>query len=154
MTFHENSYPTDDGRLVDPYSEEWDEDEFAQYCKCKSAGYEKMISENPFSSYAPKTYNIQFTAPKPTPDENESTCKLEKHSNQTTSYVYKDGFLVDVTSTKDTYEVYLYHPEYGIKEYMFGLVKKIFTSKEQVLEMIVMYLENGHHIERYQKNYM
>ena len=47
---------------------------------------------------------------------------------KTTSYKYKDGFIVEVTEihTKNDIEYYVYlsHENYGVKNYMYGVFKK------------------------------
>ena len=53
---------------------------------------------------------------------------LKRLDWKTTSYEYKDGFIVDVIErdTEDglVYDVFLSHIDYGEKKYMFGLLKK------------------------------
>ena len=38
-------------------------------------------------------------------------------------YKLPDGYMVDIVTTPELFEAYLYHKNYGTKEHMFGLLK-------------------------------
>lgn len=44
----------------------------------------------------------------------------------TLTYKYKGGFMVDIIVTKDEFEAWIYHKNYGIKMLMWGEPKKNF----------------------------
>ena len=48
---------------------------------------------------------------------------MEKLDLKTTAYNVGDGFCIDIVETDDLFEAWIYHIDYGIKEYMFGSLK-------------------------------
>lgn len=52
-----------------------------------------------------------------------------------------DGFLVDIVTRDDEYEVWLYHQNYGVKSLMFG-VSNLNTSYNDFLSMVIYNVED------------
>ena len=77
--------------------------------------------------------------------------KLKETKYTTKTYEYNDDFMVDITKTDTTYEVYLYDKNYGVKQLVFGCDKDS-TSYENLIRVVITELEYGKHIELYQEN--
>ncbi len=63
-----------------------------------------------------------------------------------------DGFCVEAHKVKDTTELYLYHKNYGIKSFMFGVLTNSIKSEWELRDLIASNIEN--HIDIYQDVYM
>ena len=79
---------------------------------------------------------------------------LKETKDKTKTYEYRDGFLVDIVDSGDEVSAYLYHKNYGVKDLMFGLMKKDVESEEELKEMITNNLTNQSFIENYTEEYM
>lgn len=51
-----------------------------------------------------------------------------------TVYDVGNGFFVETGITDDVTEFYLYHKDYGVKSFMFGINHFSFMSEEQLIE--------------------
>ena len=60
---------------------------------------------------------------------------MKKSNFKTETFTWDGGFMVDVVTTSDTYEAWIYHKDYGIKELMFGMPKKQ-QSYEKFIEIV------------------
>ena len=70
----------------------------------------------------------------------------------TTTYKTKyTGFYVDIVSSSKLFESWLYHEQYGIKTFLFGVMKKDY-SRQDCIEMTEAVLETS--IENYKEDYM
>lgn len=67
------------------------------------------------------------------------------------TYDCGNGFLMDFVHTDGTYEGWIYHRDYGVKDLIFGLPMTQSTRSE-ALDLLQYNLENG--IESYRKQYM
>lgn len=74
---------------------------------------------------------------------------MKKIDNITETYWIKDKFLMDIVTTPDSYEAYVYNADYGIKSLMLGLPKDqqdynkaIELFEYNVMEYIDYYIEN------------
>ena len=64
---------------------------------------------------------------------------------------YEDGdFLIDIVETADVYEAWLYRKDYGVKDLMFGMLKKDY-SEDRFLNFVIVNLE--WHEEFYDKDH-
>ena len=65
----------------------------------------------------------------------------------TTTYQYNDNYLIDIVKNDDeyTYDAWLYHIAYGVKELMFSMSSETYTDKtflDIVKENVENYIEN------------
>lgn len=75
----------------------------------------------------------------------------------TRTYEYGE-WMIDIVENQELYDVYLYHPEYGIKDHMFGLLKsqELPAGKmdlKMALDLVEGNLENQPYIEHYIEDY-
>ena len=64
------------------------------------------------------------------------TQRTESRNTYTYTIENGRGFLLDVVSTEDAFEAWLYHEQYGIKDMMFGLLKSKTPSLQEALDVI------------------
>lgn len=90
-----------------------------------------------------------------------STDQLRQTHIETLTYRYKDGFMVDIVKPVkegigDLWDVWLYHEDYGYKEYLFGIPMNtdLPATLESVLEQIADNLETETYIEDYRAEFM
>lgn len=62
---------------------------------------------------------------------------LAKTTISTTTYKYRDGFFVDVVKHDDMWETYVWHKDYGVKDFMFGLDENQVESMDDLLDIIM-----------------
>lgn len=64
---------------------------------------------------------------------------------------YEDGdFLIDIVETDKAWEAWLYRKDYGVKDLMFGMLKKDY-SEDRFLNFVIVNLE--WHEEFYDKDH-
>ena len=86
----------------------------------------------------------------------DNLCMREKREgliqvvNSIKTYEYKYGFLVDIIDKGDMWDIWLYHKDHGIKEFMFGLYKEYYEDYEDLLETVYVSLK----VEGYIKGYL
>lgn len=70
-------------------------------------------------------------------------------------YTYKNGFYVDIITTKDKFEAWIGHEKYGISALLYGMPKKQING-EISYEEFLMYAKNGieNDIEYFREEYM
>ena len=80
---------------------------------------------------------------------------------ETITYEYRDGFMVDIVKTVndgigDYWDIWLWHEDYGYKEYLFGIPMntEIPASMEQVLEQITVNLDQEDYLVKYRDAFM
>lgn len=78
---------------------------------------------------------------------------LKEIKNNIKTYEYKDGFLIDIIDRGDLWDVWLYHNDIYVKDYMFGLYKKYFENYGDFLECVYNNLENEGYITFYNSQY-
>ena len=77
----------------------------------------------------------------------------------TSTYEWRDGFLIDVVRKTDhrnntpMFEAYLYHEGYGIKMHMFGLKQTDVDGMREFLHVVESNLLNDYYIEDYIEEY-
>lgn len=76
---------------------------------------------------------------------------MTKIENSTETFWIRDQFLVDVVTTPEEYEAYIYNTEYGNKMFMYGLLKNT-NSYEDVLKIVESNVEE--YIADYAEQYM
>lgn len=86
--------------------------------------------------------------------EPEESAVLDKVNWKTNTYAFRDGFMVDIVETEDTYDCYLYHKQYGIKSSMFGLPKEYFACLADVESLVLANLCEENYIKYYKEEYM
>lgn len=80
---------------------------------------------------------------------------------ETVTYEYKNGFMVDIVKTVndgvgDYWDIWLWHEDYGYKEYLFGIPMNTEppANISQVLDQITVNLENEDYLQAYRKQFM
>ena len=63
----------------------------------------------------------------------------------------EDNMMFDIVVFRDEYELYIYDPNYSVKEYIFGLEAD--CPIEKFLEIVLAELENNDHIKWYREKY-
>ena len=65
---------------------------------------------------------------------------LNTKTQNTETYEYKDGFMIDITEVNDKYGLmygaWVYHKDYGIKDYIIGVMAKDYNTKEDFIQTI------------------
>lgn len=72
--------------------------------------------------------------------------KIQKVRTET--YEYSMDYLVDIQIYSDKYEAYIYHKDYGIKMFIFGISTKDRTKKE-FIEDVEYIIDKENTIEIY-----
>ena len=77
---------------------------------------------------------------------------MMKAKTKTTTYHvnHEPGFYVDIVKTGKMFHAWLYHEEYGIKEYMFGCFIKDYTE-EDFTDMVQANLGNRLYVPYYRE---
>ena len=61
---------------------------------------------------------------------------MKKADVKITVYEMKDNFFVEVYKNNDIFEFWIYHRNYGIKEFMFGIPEKYFNKGNTIEHLI------------------
>lgn len=69
---------------------------------------------------------------------------------KTNTYLYKNGFFIDIQKNAATKDIYIFHCDYGVKMLCFGLDNNIRDKK--IIEMLENQIEK--YIDIYKTNYM
>ena len=77
---------------------------------------------------------------------------MKKADVKITVYEMKDDFFVEVYKNNDIFEFWIYHRNYGIKEFMFGLPEKYFNEINTIENLIKGNFDD--YKKTYIKNYM
>lgn len=72
----------------------------------------------------------------------------------TATFTYIDGFYVDVVINGNRVDYWLWHKDYGIKQFIFGIENNKNLSVNQLIELVNDNLECGDYIEAYEQEYM
>ena len=77
---------------------------------------------------------------------------MQKLDLKTTVYGFDDGFRVDVVDNKLKYEAWIYHVDYAIKHYMFGIPQETGSDDEYAsfLDMVIANFDGyreGYYVE-------
>lgn len=78
---------------------------------------------------------------------------LKEIENNTKTYEYKFGFLIDVVDRGDMWDVWLYNRDIYAKEFLFGLYKNSFENYQEFLECIESNLINQNYLTDYIEEY-
>lgn len=76
---------------------------------------------------------------------------MKKVNIKTTTYDIGDGFRVDITQEQQMTEAWIYHEDYGIKEYIFGRENYSLTEMKKSL---TGYLDLEFSKEKYREQHM
>ena len=76
---------------------------------------------------------------------------MKKTNIKTETYQINGGFMIDIVTTDEEYDAFLYHKKNGIKSMMFGGLKKQQSYKE-FLELVEANVED--YIPNYAEDYM
>ena len=67
---------------------------------------------------------------------------------------HEPGFYVDIVTDSKLYHAWLYHKDYGIKQYMFGSKKEDFKNIEDFIDIVQANLDNQCYTLNYKDDYM
>lgn len=83
------------------------------------------------------------------------TTMIKAKIKTTTYHVnHEPGFYVDIVKTDKMFRAWLYHEEYSIKEYMFGMFAKDLDGEEDFIEIVQANLDNRLYVPNYREQYM
>jgi hypothetical protein len=77
---------------------------------------------------------------------------IRQHDIKTTTYLH-NGFLVDVVELPDMIEVWLGHPDVGVKKLVFGMGRKTILDSSQDFDSIILF-NLPHHEQIYTERYL
>lgn len=63
------------------------------------------------------------------------------------------GFFVDIVEDKVEYGAWLYHKDYGIKQFMFGSIKNQHPNIDDFIDMVEANLDNQDYVNGYKDDY-
>lgn len=73
---------------------------------------------------------------------------MKKIHKDVTTYEIRDGYFVDVETTKENMDMWLYHNEYGVKVYMIGISRDV-DVEEMLLNIIDQYIDEYEELYKY-----
>ena len=76
---------------------------------------------------------------------------MKMTSNKTDTYNIGTGYKVDIVTLKNTYEAWIYHKDYGIKELMCGMPKAQQTYRD-FIKIVCRNIDN--YKQGYEAEYM